>query len=87
MSMGITCVGIVKWFNDAKGYGFISPGGGLSGEKHTPLDKAPGKGDVFVHYTAIQANGFRTLRDGQEVRFELVETPKGLQAVNVMVMG
>ena len=60
--------GNVKWFNDAKGYGFIS--------------RADGP-DVFVHHTAIQAEGFRTLSEGQEVEFEIVEGPKGLQAANV----
>ena len=60
--------GHVKWFNDAKGYGFISRQDGP---------------DVFVHHTAIQAEGFRTLSEGQEVEFEIVEGPKGLQAANV----
>jgi CspA family cold shock protein len=60
--------GQVKWFNDAKGYGFISRNDGP---------------DVFVHHTAIQAEGFRTLSEGQEVEFEIVDGPKGLQAANV----
>jgi CspA family cold shock protein len=60
--------GSVKWFNDAKGYGFIS--------------RADGP-DVFVHHTAIQGEGFRTLAEGQEVEFDIVEGPKGLQAANV----
>jgi CspA family cold shock protein len=60
--------GNVKWFNDAKGYGFIS---------------RPDGPDVFVHHTAIQAEGFRTLSEGQEVEFDIVEGPKGLQAANV----
>ncbi len=61
--------GRVKWFNDQKGYGFIT------------RDDSP---DVFVHHSAIQMDGFRTLREGEEVQFELLESPKGLQAVNVM---
>jgi CspA family cold shock protein len=60
--------GTVKWFNDAKGFGFISREGGP---------------DVFVHHTAIQANGFRTLAEGQRVQFDVVQGPKGLQAANV----
>ena len=61
--------GKVKWFNDQKGYGFIT------------RDDSP---DVFVHHSAIQMEGFRTLREGEEVQFELLESPKGLQAVNVV---
>jgi CspA family cold shock protein len=64
--------GNVKWFNDAKGYGFISRSDGP---------------DVFVHHTAIMAEGFRTLTEGQEVEFEIVEGPKGLQAANVRRAG
>ena len=60
--------GTVKWFNDAKGFGFISQDGGS---------------DVFVHYTAIQSEGFRTLAEGQKVEFEVTRGPKGLQAANV----
>jgi CspA family cold shock protein len=60
--------GNVKWFNDAKGYGFIS---------------RPDGPDVFVHHTAIQGEGFRTLSEGQEVEFDIVDGPKGLQAANV----
>lgn len=60
--------GKVKWFNDSKGYGFIEQ---ESGE------------DVFVHYSAIQEEGFKTLKEGQEVEFEVVEGPKGPQATNV----
>src|SRR3954454_10005138 len=60
--------GTVKWFNDAKGFGFITR---QSGE------------DVFVHHTAIQANGFRSLQEGQAVQFEVKKGPKGLQAENV----
>jgi CspA family cold shock protein len=58
----------VKWFNDAKGYGFISQEGGE---------------DVFVHHSAIQMDGFRTLKEGQKVEFDVVQGPKGLQAANV----
>ena len=60
--------GTVKWFNDAKGYGFITM---ESGE------------DVFVHFSAIQAQGFRSLPEGAAVEFDLVQGPKGLQAANV----
>ncbi|HET9449843.1 MAG TPA: cold-shock protein [Aggregicoccus sp.] len=60
--------GTVKWFNDAKGFGFIAQEGGE---------------DVFCHHTAIQANGFRTLAEGQRVEFEVAKGPKGLQAQNV----
>ena len=60
--------GTVKWFNDAKGFGFIAQEGGK---------------DVFVHHTAIQQEGFRSLREGDRVEFEIVEGPKGLQASNV----
>ncbi len=61
--------GTVKWFNDSKGYGFISR---TSGE------------DVFVHFSQITGNGFRTLREGEEVEFELKETDRGLQAEKVV---
>ena len=64
--------GTVKWFNGAKGYGFIQRS---SGE------------DVFVHFSAIQANGYRTLNEGETVEFELLQGPKGLQAANVMRAG
>ncbi len=60
--------GKVKWFNDAKGYGFI---------------ERPDGDDVFVHYSAIQGTGFRSLSEGQEVEFEVVDGPKGKQAANV----
>ena len=60
--------GTVKWFNDAKGFGFLS--------------RANGE-DVFVHFSAIQANGFRSLQEGQPVTFDVVKGPKGFQAENV----
>jgi CspA family cold shock protein len=60
--------GRVKWFNDAKGYGFIERDGG---------------GDVFVHFSAIQMEGFKTLQEGQQVQFDIVDGPKGPQAANV----
>ncbi len=60
--------GTVKWFNDRKGFGFLSREGG---------------DDVFVHHTSIQAEGFKSLREGQEVEFEVQDGPKGPQAVNV----
>ncbi len=61
--------GTVKWFNDTKGFGFIQQ---ESGE------------DVFVHYTAITGEGFKTLKEGEEVEFEVTEGPKGPQASNVV---
>ncbi len=60
--------GTVKWFNDRKGFGFLSREEG---------------DDVFVHHTSIQAEGFKSLREGQEVEFEVQDGPKGPQAVNV----
>ena len=62
-------VGKVKWFNDSKGYGFIEQ---ESGE------------DVFVHFSAIKQNGFKTLKTGEKVEFEIVKGPKGPQASNVV---
>lgn len=61
--------GTVKWFNESKGFGFISP--------------ADGSKDVFVHYSAIEGSGFRTLVEGQQVTYEVQQTPKGLAAANV----
>jgi CspA family cold shock protein len=60
--------GKVKWFNDKKGYGFITPESGK---------------DVFVHHSAIQGEGFKTLAEGQDVEFEIQQGPKGEQATNV----
>ncbi len=64
--------GIVKWFNESKGYGFIQRS---SGE------------DVFVHFSAIQGDGYRTLQEGAEVEFDVESGPKGLQAANVTAPG
>jgi cold shock protein len=65
----VMSTGTVKWFNDAKGYGFITPDEG--GE------------DLFAHFSAIQMNGFKTLKEGQKVSFEIVQGPKGKQASNI----
>jgi cold shock protein len=62
-------VGIVKWFNDAKGFGFIQPDGGGA--------------DVFAHFSAVQMEGFRTLKQGTRVTFEIVQGPKGDLAQNI----
>jgi CspA family cold shock protein len=64
--------GTVKWFNDAKGFGFITREGGP---------------DLFVHHSAIVADGFRSLAEGQQVEFDITEGPKGLQAQNVRLAG
>ncbi len=64
--------GTVKWFNDSKGYGFISQEEG---------------DDVFVHHSAIQQEGFKSLEEGEKVSFEIVQGPKGLQAANVTKSG
>lgn len=61
--------GTVKWFNDSKGYGFI---------------QHPGGDDVFVHFSAIEGDGFRTLAEGEAVEFEVRETERGLQATHVV---
>lgn len=65
----MSCSGTVKWFNNAKGYGFIEPEGG--------------GGDVFVHYSAIKAEGYRTLTEGQSVTYEVEQGPKGYHAKEV----
>jgi CspA family cold shock protein len=64
--------GTVKWFDGAKGYGFIS--------------REEGQGDLFVHFSVIEAGGFRNLQQGQQVQFDVVEGPKGLQAANVKLV-
>jgi cold shock protein len=61
--------GTVKWFNDAKGFGFIAP--------------EDGSADVFVHYSAISSEGFRSLQEGQRVSYEVTQGPKGAQAAGV----
>ena len=65
--------GTVKWFSDQKGYGFITPDDGSK--------------DVFVHYSAIQGDGFKSLKEGQAVEFEITQGPKGPQAANVNKAG
>lgn len=77
-AMGSQHTGTVKWFNDTKGYGFIVP------------DRQPGKGnlqDVFVHHTEIQASGYRTLAEGDRVRFELRRGSRGVYAASVQALG
>ena len=61
--------GTVKWFNDAKGFGFIQPDGGGA--------------DAFAHFSAIQMDGYKSLKEGSRVEFELAQGPKGLMAVNI----
>lgn len=63
--------GTVKWFNNSKGFGFITVEGGA---------------DVFVHYSGIKSEGFRTLEEGAAVEFDVIEGPKGAQAVNVTAL-
>jgi cold shock protein len=65
--------GTVKWFNDAKGYGFITPDDGSE--------------DLFAHFSAINMSGFKTLKEGQKVSFDVVQGPKGKQASNIQKSG
>lgn len=65
-------IGVVKWFNDTKGFGFIQPDGGGA--------------DVFAHFSAVQMAGFRTLRQGARVAFDLVQGPKGQLAQNIRLV-
>ena len=62
--------GTIKWFSDQKGYGFITPDGGAK--------------DIFVHFSALQGEGFKTLAEGQRVSFDITSGPKGEQATNVV---
>jgi cold shock protein len=64
--------GVVKWFSNEKGYGFIAQ---------------PDSEDVFVHFSAIQADGYKSLTEGQKVEFDITEGPKGKQAANVRIVG
>lgn len=66
---GVKIYGKVKWFNNAKGYGFINEDGKTD--------------DLFAHYSAIQMDGYKTLKAGQAVSFEIIQGPKGLHAVNI----
>ena len=66
-------IGTVKWFNDEKGYGFITP--------------ETGSDDLFVHFRAIQSNGFKSLKEGQKVTFKAVQGQKGMQADEVVAEG
>lgn len=67
-----TATGTVKWFNNAKGYGFVTP------DEHAQ--------DVFIHFSSIDMEGYKTLKEGQKVQFELSEGPKGLHAAHVQFM-
>jgi CspA family cold shock protein len=64
--------GVVKWFNNAKGYGFLTPD--------------QGEEDVFIHFSAITMDGYKTLKEGQKVEFELEQGPKGLHAANLQAV-
>jgi CspA family cold shock protein len=65
--------GIVKWFNNTKGYGFVTPD--------------DGDADIFVHFSSIQMDGFKTLKEGQKVEYEVTEGPKGLHATSIQMAG
>ncbi|KHF26090.1 cold-shock protein [Solemya velum gill symbiont] len=65
--------GIVKWFNNTKGYGFVTPD--------------DGDADIFVHFSSIQMEGFKTLKEGQKVEYEVTEGPKGLHATSIQMAG
>jgi CspA family cold shock protein len=69
--MEVPMIGRVKWFNDRKGFGFIE----VEGQK-----------DVFVHYSAVQGEGFKSLKEGDQVEFEVTQGPKGPQATNVKII-
>jgi CspA family cold shock protein len=69
----VVATGIVKWFNGEKGFGFITPDGGGA--------------DVFVHFSAIQGNGYRNLSENDKVQFDVTQGPKGAQASNVSLIG
>lgn len=62
-------IGTVKWFNDTKGFGFVTPEGGNE--------------DLFIHFSSIQMDGFKTLKENQKISFEITEGPKGKQAINI----
>jgi len=64
--------GVVKWFNNAKGYGFVTPD--------------EGEQDVFVHFSAISMDGYKTLKEGQKVQFDISQGPKGLHAANLQAV-
>jgi len=64
--------GIVKWFNNAKGYGFVTPD--------------DGEQDVFIHFSAIEMDGYKTIKEGQKVEFDVSEGPKGLHAAHVQMI-
>ena len=68
--MLVVAIGTVKWFSDQKGYGFVTPDDGSK--------------DVFIHYSAIQGDGFKSLKEGDKVEFEVTQGPKGPQASNVV---
>jgi len=69
----MSSTGVVKWFNNAKGYGFVTPD--------------QGENDVFVHFSSITMEGYKTLKEGQKVEFEITEGPKGLHASDIKAVG